>query len=63
MRIFLHRKTHLKAKSDYAVNSTRYEALKKKLSLMGISTASLDNSSLQSSIRITAPHFRLRKQY
>ena len=48
-------KNYLKAKSDYGVTSTRYEALKKKLSLMGISTASLDNSNLHSTIRITAP--------
>jgi cobalt-zinc-cadmium efflux system membrane fusion protein len=48
-------KNYLKAKSEYAVTQTRYEALKKKLNLMGISTNSLVNNNLRSSISITAP--------
>lgn len=48
-------KNYLKAKSDYGVTQTQYEALKKKLGLMGISTSSLNSSNLRSAIGINAP--------
>ena len=48
-------KNYLKAKSQYGITNTRYESLKKKLSLLGINASALSNSNLRSSIAILAP--------
>lgn len=48
-------KNFLKAKSDFSVTNTRYNALQKKLELIGINTSKLSNSNLSASIAIVAP--------
>lgn len=48
-------KTYLKAESDYRNTVARYEALKKKLSMMGISPDAVSPENLRSTIAIPSP--------
>lgn len=49
------KKNHLKAKSEYEITYTKYKALKKKLSLMGIQAAALSSENIRSVVSIYAP--------
>ena len=48
-------KKYLKSEADYQVTLVRFESLKKKLSLMNINPASLDETTIRSEIEVTAP--------